>query len=190
MDENLSIWFVHEVLPHEAALVRYLMRICPAGEDVFELRQDVYVRVFEAAKQRRPVPVRPFLFTVARNLVVDRIRRNRIVSIETAGDPDALNVIVEEITPERRLNAHQELKELGAAFALLPPKCREVLWLRKVDELPQAQIARELGISVRTVEFHVRKGMRLLAQALFGEAGAVRRGELAHRQASGLDDGY
>jgi len=169
VDESLHAWFAREVLPHEAALVRYLGRICPNRSDIFDLRQDVYVRVFEAAKTHRPPHLRALLFTTARHLVVDRIRRSRIVSIEPAGDPEALNVVIDEISPERRLNARQELRRLGIAFGLLPPKCREVVWLRKVDEMPQAEVARLLGISVRTVEFHVQKGMRLLAHVLFGE---------------------
>jgi RNA polymerase sigma-70 factor (ECF subfamily) len=174
VDESLSAWFAREILPHEAALVRYLTRICPNRDEVFDLRQDVYVKVFEAARIHRPDFARPFLFTTARHLVVDRIRRNRIVSIEPAGDSDVLNVVIDEISPERRLNARQELKQLGVAFGLLPPKCREVVWLRKVDEIPQAQVAKLLGISVRTVEFHVRKGVRLLAHALLGEGADCR----------------
>lgn len=170
VDKNTSVWFAHEILPYEAALMRYLARICPRGEDIVDLRQDIYVKVYEAAKIQRPTLVRPFLFAIARNLVIDRLRRRRIVSIEPTGDAEVLNVILDELSPERRISARQELKALSAAFAQLPPKCREVVWLRKVDEVPQAEVARLMGISPRTVEFHVQKGMRLLARCLFGES--------------------
>jgi RNA polymerase sigma-70 factor (ECF subfamily) len=141
--------------------------------------------------------VKPFLFAIARNLAIDRIRRSRIVSIEPAGDSDILNVIIDEVSPERRLNARQELRQLGNAFGLLPPKCREVIWLRKVDALSQAEVAQRLGISVRTVEFHIQKGMRILARALFGEGGVLRsmqdHRERAHRMSDSagneLEDG-
>jgi RNA polymerase sigma-70 factor (ECF subfamily) len=169
VDKSLSAWFAREILPCEAALTRYLRRVCPKREDIADLRQDIYVKAYEAAKTERPSQPRAFLFTVARNLVIDRIRRNRIVSIEPTSDLDVLNVLIDELTPERQLNAHQELKVLGWAFGLLPDKCREVVWLRKVDDVSQAEVAQLLGISVRTVEFHVQKGMRLLAQALFGD---------------------
>jgi RNA polymerase sigma factor (sigma-70 family) len=169
VDRNLATWFAREILPYEAALMRYLARVCPKGDDIADLRQDVYVKAFEAATIERPVQVRSFLFTIARNLAIDRMRRNRIVSIEPTGDSEVLNVLIDELSPERRLNAHQELKVLGAAFRHLPTKCREVVWLRKVDDVPQAKVAELLGISVRTVEFHVQKGMRLLAQTLFGD---------------------
>jgi RNA polymerase sigma factor (sigma-70 family) len=182
VDESLSAWFASEILPHEAALVRYLTRLCPNSSDVLDLRQDVYVKVFEAARAHRPTLARPFLFTTARHLVVDRIRRSRVVSIEPAGDPDALNVLLDEVSPERRLSAWQELRLLGVAFGHLPAKCREVMWLRKVEELSQAEVASRLGVSVRTVEFHVQKGVRLLAQTLFGDGGAIGgANEVGHR---------
>ena len=166
VDKSLASWFVREILPCEAALMRYLARVCPNGEDIADLRQDVYAKAFEAAKVERPVHVRSFLFTIARNLAIDRIRRNRIVSIEPAGDSEVLNVSVDELSPERRVSSHQKLKALGAAFGQQPARCREVLWLRKVHEVPQAKVAERLGVSVRTVEFHVQKGMRLLARIL------------------------
>jgi len=97
--------------------------------------------------------------------------------------------MIDEVSPERRLNARQELKQLGNAFGLLPPKCREVVWLRKVDEIPQAEVAQLLGISVRTVEFQVQKGMRILAHALFGEGADQRANELAATDIGESEDG-
>ncbi len=83
------------------------------------------------------------------------------------GDLDALNVIVEDLSPERRTSAHQELRRLAHAIDSLPPKCREAVWLRRVDDLPQKEVAKRLGITQKTVEKHVMKGMKLLAAALF-----------------------
>jgi RNA polymerase sigma factor (sigma-70 family) len=187
--EKLSTWFAREVLPHEAALVRYLNRVCPNRGDVPDLRQEVYVKVYEAAKTQRPIISRSFLLTIARNLVVDRARHNRIVSIQPASDPDALNVLIDELSPERRLNARQELKALGIAFGQLPPKCREVVWLRKVDQISQLEVARLLNVSVRTVEFHVQKGMRILAQVLFGEDSGPRSNDTADSHKGESEDG-
>src|SRR5690606_41131342 len=61
---------------------------------------------------------------ISRNLVTDRLRRGRVVSIEPVGDPGSLNVLIDEVTPERRLDAHQVLRRLAAAFDRLPPRCR------------------------------------------------------------------
>jgi RNA polymerase sigma factor (sigma-70 family) len=170
MDESLDDWFAREILAHEAALVRYLTRAWPERNEVHDLRQEVYVRVYEAAAQARPTAAKSFLFTTARHLMTDRVRRRRIVSIEAVGDLESLNVPVDELTPERRASARQELRCLARAIAALPPKCREVVWMRRVEELSQRQVAGRLGISEKTVEKHITRGMRFLADRMFGEA--------------------
>jgi RNA polymerase sigma-70 factor (ECF subfamily) len=167
MEEPLDTWFKREILAHEEALVRYLTRNWPDRQDVFDLRQDTYVRVYEAVRKSRPQAPKSFLFSTARNLIIDRIRRQRIVSIDAVGDSDALNVLVEDISPEQRTSAHQELRRLAHAIDLLPPKCRETVWMRRVDDLPPKEIATRLGISLKTVEKHITKGMKRLADAVF-----------------------
>lgn len=166
MEESLDTWFKREILRHEAALVRYLLRLWPSRHEVNDLRQDIYVRVYEAAARSRPHAPKSFLFTTARHLMADYIRRRRIVAIDGVGDMEALNVLVEQISPEHRISAYQELRNLAQAFDALPPKCRETVWLRRVDDLPQREVAERLGVTEKTVEKHVMKGMRLLAEAL------------------------
>ncbi|HKU14057.1 MAG TPA: sigma-70 family RNA polymerase sigma factor [Steroidobacteraceae bacterium] len=166
MDEDsLDNWFIREILVHEAALVGYLLRRWPHRPDVNDLRQDTYVRVYEAAARSRPPVPKAFLFSTAAHLLADRMRRRRVVAIDAVGDIEALDVSVEEVSPERRISAHEELRRLAQAIDLLPPRCREVVWMRRVDELPQKEVARRLGIAEKSVEKHVMKGMKLLAAA-------------------------
>ncbi|SRR5579871_453283 len=175
MDESLDGWFAREILSHEDALVRYLSRIWPHREDVHDLRQEAYIRVYEAATKSRPLAPKSFLFTTARNLIVDRVRRGRVVSIEARADLDALNVLVDEVSPEQQASAHQQLRHLAEAFDLLPPRCREVVWMRRVDGLSQKEVASRLGINEGTVEKHVAKGVRLLADLLYGASPSAGR---------------
>lgn len=168
MDDSLDSWFKREILVHEALLLRYLRRVWSRRDDVHDLRQEIYVRVYEAARKVRPSAPRAFMLATARNLVADRIRRSRVVRIEAVGDPDVLNVMADELTPERKLSAWQELKRVGRAFNDLPPRCRQIVWLKKVDELSMREVAEVLGLSVRTVENQVLKGMRLLSNTVYG----------------------
>lgn len=167
MNQGLNEWFVREVLPHERALVRYLNRVWRTRSDVDDLLQEVYVRVYESAEKSRPVAVKSFLFTAARNLMTDRARRARVVTIEAVENIEELSAVVDEMTPERRLSARQELKMLAGAFEKLSPRCREVVWLRRVDELSQKEVAARLGVSGRTVETYLIRGMQAFADALF-----------------------
>lgn len=189
MDKALNTWFASEILVHEAALVRYLRRTWPNSQEIPDLRQEIYVRVYEAAKESRPTFPKSFLFTTARHLITDRVRRARVVSIEAAGDLEDLNVLVDNVSPERRLHAREQLKELSNAFGLLPPRCREVVWLRKVDGISQNEVAQRLSISTRTVEFQVQKGMRILAEALFGGGASSKREQAAGAEVQEADDG-
>lgn len=175
MQEPLKNWFVREILSHEAALTRYLRRIWPRDDDLHDLRQEIYIRIYEAAKQTLPNSPKNFLFATARHLVADRIRRGRVVSIEASGDLSELNVMVDELSPERRVGAREELKRLMQALDLLHPKCREVVWLRKVDQLSQKEVAHRLGISVRTVEGHIFVGMRQLTDAFLGKKSSLSK---------------
>jgi RNA polymerase sigma factor (sigma-70 family) len=164
-EDSLDNWFIREILVHEATLVSYLSRRWPNRPDVNDLRQDTYVRVYEAAAKSRPPVPRAFLFTTAAHLLADRMRRRRVVAIDAVGDIESLDVLVEEVSPERRISAHEELRRLAQAIDLLPPRCREVVWMRRVEELSQKEVAAQLGISEKSVEKHVMKGMKLLAAA-------------------------
>lgn len=163
MGEPLDTWFKREILSHEAILVRFISRVWPRRDDIADIRQETYARVYEAARQTRPQAPKAFLFATARHLMADRIRRERIVSIRVGGENEYLNVLVDEISPEQRVGAHQELARLARAFDRLSAKCREVMWLRRVQELPQKQVAERLGLTEKTIEKHLRTGTRQLA---------------------------
>src|SRR6185369_15842135 len=66
----------------------------------------------------------------------------------------------------QQVMARQELGQLEAAIAELPPGCRAVLLLRKVELLSHQEIADRLGIAVSTVEKQHARALRLLRTAL------------------------
>jgi RNA polymerase sigma factor (sigma-70 family) len=185
MDDSLDSWFEREILPHEEALLRYLARTWSNPDEILDLRQETYVRVYEAATRARPLSPKSFMFTTARHLIADRIRRSRVVSIEATADLEALNILIDEVSPEQRTSAREELRRLASAFDRLPPQCRRVVWMRKVEGISQKQVATRLGIGERAVEKQITKGVRLLASFLFGgEGNESRSGILPSEQRS------
>ena len=165
----LRDWFVREVLPLEAALMQFLRRSSRSRTEADDLRQEVYVRVCEAARREIPQPARPFVFTVARNLLIDRARREQIVSIEAVADLGALEIAADEPEPDRTVIARQELRRLQTALDRLPNRCRQAVVLRKIDGLSYREIGLRMGIAEDTVSKHLREGMYALADVLHSE---------------------
>lgn len=123
------------------------------------------MRVYEGARTHRPESPRAFVITIARNLLIDHARRAQIVSIDAFADLEDL-ASSDELTPERVASGRQDLRSLMVALDTLPPRCRAVVELRKIDGLSQREVADRLGIAEDTVEKQISKGMRLLAEAL------------------------
>ena len=171
----LDEWFVGEVLPLEAALMRFLRRNWRTEADIVDLRQEIYARVCEAAAVAQPVNAKAFIFTAARNLLIDRTRHARVVPLEVAVDLDGWGATVDEVTPDRHLTARDELRRLQAGLDQLPARCREVVVLRKIEGLSQREVAARMGIREDTVERQTAHGMRALADFMLGGPGRIRR---------------
>ncbi len=165
MLNDLDEWFIHEILPVEGALMRYLRRNWRDASEWPDLRQEVYARVYEAARGGYPERPAAFVLATARNLLVDRARKSQVVSIEAFAELD--DMATDELTPERHASGRAELEVLVEAIEALPPRCREVVVRRKVDGLSQREVAQEMGITEDTVERQIANGMRALADALF-----------------------
>jgi RNA polymerase sigma factor (sigma-70 family) len=165
MSDSLDRWFAQEVLVHEDSLMRFLSRSWPNRDEHADIRQETYVRIYEAAAKMVPHAPKAFLFATAKHLMIDRVRRRRVVSIESIGglgELEELHVLIDEPSSETRAGARQELRHLAIRFDALPPRCRDVLWLRRVEELPQKEVARRLGISDKAVEKALARALRLL----------------------------
>jgi len=180
-------WFNDEVLPLEPALMKLLRQHWRHPDDLSDLRQDIFMRVYEAAvRDGKPDATAAFVFTCARNLLVDRVRRAQVVPFETVADLEELPVQPsEEFTPERLVDSKQKLELLQLAMDDLSPRCREVVMLRKIEGLSHKEIASRLGIAEGTIEKQVTLGVRALAETLFvqgveaaaGWVTRMRRGE-------------
>ena len=174
LHEALDNWFVQEVLPLEPLLIGFLRRNCRESDDIVDLRQDVYVRVYEAAEAGLPENPKAFLFAVARNLLIDRARHRQVAGIVSLAPTGELPDHPDELCPERHAMGRQEIVRLEHAFSELPPRCREVVELRKIAGMSQRDVAAELGITEGTVEKQIVKGIRFLANALGMSTGNVK----------------
>ncbi len=163
---EVKSWFCREVLPLEHVLTAFLRRNWRVREDVLDFRQEVYARVFAAGCQELPTNVRAFVLITARNLLINHARRASIVSFELMADLEDVATDTDELTPERHAVARDELRHVRAAVARLPARCQEIVMLRKVEGMSHREIAARTGLSPRTVEAHLTRGMRGLADMM------------------------
>ena len=162
----MTEWFVREVLPLEAILTRYLWQNWHNASDIADLRQEVYVRVCEGAQENIPdhTKTKRFVLTTARNLLIDRVRREQIVPIEAIADVDALGIAVDAPGPESVAIARDELRRLQNALDHLPPRMRQAVILGHVQGLSGSEIAAHMGITKGMVSIHLTNGIRAIGK--------------------------
>ncbi|MGH1560869.1 RNA polymerase sigma factor [Caulobacter segnis] len=166
-------WFKTVILPHEAALRSRLRRVCSPGFDVDNLVAESLARAYTVKDIDRISAGRGYLFTIARNLLIDTLRRETIVSLDFVADLDALRG---DDRLEASLTARDELRRLHAIIETLPPQCRQVFILRRVHDLSFQEIAVRMSLSVSTVEKHLARAVMLVAKAMSErEEGSVDR---------------
>jgi RNA polymerase sigma factor (sigma-70 family) len=159
MAEKRHDWFVNQVFQHRAALHRYLGKLTSGAEDIEDLVQETYVRMYALPDFHLVESPKALLFRIAHNLAVERARRHKAQATDTVADLEALTVFSEEAPPEEQTDARRRFESFCAAVERLPPICRRVFVLRKVHKLSHAEISEVLGVSESTIEKHVAKGL-------------------------------
>ena len=172
---ELKLWFIREVLPLEAALMQFLQHNWRNPSDIADLQQEVYLRVYRAAQDGLPDRPKQFLFATARNLLIDRVRHDHVVPIEAVADLELLETAADAPGPDRVVQARDELRHLQAALDRLPPQCRQVVILARIEGLSRREIAARMGIAEPTVANYLAHGIRVLVDILLGEPPSSRR---------------
>jgi RNA polymerase sigma-70 factor (ECF subfamily) len=153
-------WFAAQVQPHEPMLRAWLRARFADEGDLDDVVQETYARLFRARERGGVASPRAFLFTVARNLALDRLRHRQALRLEPLAGNEELSVLEEGEGIPETLARHQELELLTQAIQSLPDRCRRIFTLRKVYGLPQAEIARRLGVSENTISAQLTIGVR------------------------------
>lgn len=142
-------------------LLNFLTRQLNDRDAAADLAQESYARVLAAQHAgQQVVDGRALLYRVAKNLVTDQHRRSEFRSHESL---DTVSESEEQqapayLQPEEALSSQQTVHAYSDAIEGLPPRCREAFVLHIIEGLPQAEIAKHMGISISMVEKHVIRG--------------------------------
>jgi RNA polymerase sigma factor (sigma-70 family) len=173
MNDSLSPSLAAVVAAHHDELTAFLRRKvgCPAM--AADIVQDMWVRLAVSEPSEPIRDARAFLYRVAGNLAIDRLRREqthtrhivagRLPEKVASVAPSAFHVVA----------AQQEFRLLQEAVRELPEKCRAVFLLYRGHGLSMREIAVRLGIAEKTVENHIAKAMRHCRMRLRAAGGDV-----------------
>ena len=148
------------------ALRRYFQKKVNATE-AEDLVQNVFLNIQSRGAQAGAIEnVEGYLFRTAANVLARRLGRDA-----WRGDP--LSVVVEpqdELSPERALNAKEQLERVVEALKTLPPRTRHAFILHRFEEMTYVSIARQMGITTISVGKLIKRALRKLGDAAEGAA--------------------
>lgn len=128
-----------------------------------DIVQEAFTRLAESTAYGARENPGAYLQGIVRHLLLDRVRiwaKNR--SLEQA----APTIAPEPVRPDTAAEINEMQARYRAAVDMLPPKTREVYLLHRVNDLAYKQIAEQLGISIRTVEWHVAQAIIRISKSI------------------------
>jgi RNA polymerase sigma factor (sigma-70 family) len=158
---ELDLWYREQLQPHEPML-RSWLRSRFASDEIDDVIQEAVCRVLAAREKGEIRSPKAFFFATARNLAIGRQRKTARQGTFVLADLDELGVLDEGAEVSAAVARAEELELLTRAIQSLPDRCRQIITLRKIYGMSQLEIARELGISVNTVDTQASIGMRKL----------------------------
>ncbi len=136
-------------------LKSFMMRRGASPEQAEDLVQEAMISVWTKAGLYNPDKgsVLTWVFTIAKNLRIDRIRKEASMPLAELIDYDAPS---DEPGHDEMLMRRQESQQVARALTEIPPEQKQVLMLSFVEDMPQMEIARRLGLPLGTVKSRMR----------------------------------
>jgi RNA polymerase sigma-70 factor (ECF subfamily) len=156
---------------YQYRLVRYLTYLLGRREPVDDLVQETWLRVLERGHQYDGESrFEPWLFTVARNLALDSVRKRQTASLDTGEFPELPSS--SSPSPFEQAARTEDAQHLADALAKLEPLYREALLLRFQEDLSLQEIAGVAGAPVSTISSRIYRGLAALRTHMEGSSHA------------------
>ena len=167
-------WLSRNVLPYEPLIRARLRRTFIYGLEIDDVIQEMYARIASLPSLDAIKHPLQYASQTATAIIIDHMRRSRVISINAAGTLEQLEISSPDASPEQQLEFREEIVAVAQSLAQLPERTREVLILRRVEGLSQRETADRLHISIKTVEKHMALGVAAL-MTWFGRGGKADR---------------
>lgn len=133
-------------------LLGWLRRRLECPHNAADMAQDTFIRLLSAGSYVAPNEPRAFLATVARRLLMDRGRRQKLEQAYRQELARHAECLEQAPSAEQVMAAVQALEHIARALEAMAPRMRQVFVLRHLDGLSHAEIAQQLGVSTKTVQ--------------------------------------
>jgi RNA polymerase sigma factor (sigma-70 family) len=143
------------------SLLSFLRQRLRIAENAADVAQETYIRMLQYEGSREIQSPSSLLFKIAINVANDLGRAEQVRRVGDQCRIDEYDLESDRPTPERELAAEQELSKLEIVIEQLPPKCRRVFLLSRVECMTYPQIAKHCGISVKMVEKHISHALAI-----------------------------
>ena len=167
--KDIVAWVGSHVLPHEAAVRAWLRRWSSRDQDIDDVVQEAYCRLAAMDDVTHVSNGRAYLFQTTRNIVLEQVRRSKIVRIDNVPDMSSLSILDEAPPMDRVVAGARELQRVEQLIEKLPLKCRRIFVLRRIHGVSQREIAQMLGLTQAAVEKQATRGLRLIMKGLEGD---------------------
>lgn len=148
-------------------LLRFLLRMRVHEHDAQDIAQESFVRLLRYRDSEPAEVWQALLYRIAINVMRDRRRQawtdGRTVSQD---ESTAAMLVSPDASPEQHAGDRQALAQLKVAILRLPPRCRQAYLLHRIEGMTYPEIARRSGISLKAVEKHISRALRLLREQL------------------------
>lgn len=152
---------------YQHRLLRYLLFLTGKREVAEDLFQETWMRVLlRGAQYNGKARFDTWLFTIARNLVIDLSRKRQMASLdemsETGEDERPFEVAIDGPSPFEQFATREDRAEVAEVLLKLEPNYREVLMLRFHEEMSLEEIASVTHAPLSTVKSRLYRGLAAL----------------------------
>ncbi|MFZ1561447.1 MAG: RNA polymerase sigma-70 factor [Saprospiraceae bacterium] len=152
---------------HYSPLCNFAYRITDDIDQAEDIVQDIFVKVWnDPDLLDGNKNINSYLYSMVRNRALEVIRRENISQKINQQLEYIQNNAADTNVEEEEIEKLLLLEQIYVSIRQLPPKCSEVFTLSKVNGLTYVQIAEKMNISVKTVENHMGKALRLMRELL------------------------
>ena len=162
---------------HAAVVLAYLKRRTTSAEEAEDVLQETFLRAM-GANSFREGNLRGYLMTIARNLVISRVRRPRLAIASVTAEQASETEPSDALSPEREVALRSFKDRLDGVLAEMNPDQRTAFEMGVLEQTSYPEIARLTGWNLSTVKVRIFRARRRIIDVLGDELNELRGNQL------------